>query len=295
MSTITYTNTFADATSMDATKIMENFDDIKDVINNNIEDSNIKNAITLNVKSVTVSTKITATTITCPKITLGDNSGTYAVIIKDPSNNVILKIDSSGTMTTTRRTNLDAVGTIRLWDTSVGGAWADNSTSPGWYQCDGNNGTPNLTDKFIRGSGTSGTTGGSDDAVIVSHTHTNSLGNESVAHSHTYSTQTVSTESDSHYHSMMFHSGAPGGGTWRISAINRYSSQSPGHRTTTTSSDAGGSHTHTYSGTLTASIDDSHTHTVTIDNTSVATGRTANGTDENMPAYYTLLYIMKVS
>ena len=52
------------------------------------------------------------------------------------------------------------------------GAWTDNSTIPGWYKCDGNNGTVNLVNKFIRGGTTSGATGGSDDAVVVSHDHT---------------------------------------------------------------------------------------------------------------------------
>lgn len=61
-----------------------------------------------------------------------------------------------------------AVGCIMMFS----GSWVDNSTMPGWYKCDGNNGTPNLVDKFIRGATTSGGSGGSDDAVIVDHTHT---------------------------------------------------------------------------------------------------------------------------
>ena len=41
--------------------------------------------------------------------------------------------------------------------------------------CDGNNGTPNLQDKFIVGAGSSyavAATGGSADATLVSHSHT---------------------------------------------------------------------------------------------------------------------------
>ena len=42
--------------------------------------------------------------------------------------------------------------------------------------CNGANGTPNLVDRFVLGAGTStpavGTTGGSKDAIVVSHTHT---------------------------------------------------------------------------------------------------------------------------
>jgi len=59
------------------------------------------------------------------------------------------------------------IGTILMYS----GTWTDNSTIIGWYKCDGNNGTPNLVNKFIRGATTSGATGGSDNAVVVNHTH----------------------------------------------------------------------------------------------------------------------------
>ncbi|GAG83487.1 unnamed protein product, partial [marine sediment metagenome] len=53
------------------------------------------------------------------------------------------------------------IGVIAMWS----GAWEDNVTIPGWYKCDGNNGTVNLVDKFIRGGTASGATGGSDNAA----------------------------------------------------------------------------------------------------------------------------------
>jgi len=59
------------------------------------------------------------------------------------------------------------IGSILMYS----GAWVDNTTILGWYKCDGNNGTINLVDKFVRGGATSGATGGSDDAVVVSHAH----------------------------------------------------------------------------------------------------------------------------
>ncbi len=63
------------------------------------------------------------------------------------------------------------------------GAWVDNTTISGWYKCDGNNGTVNLVNKFVRGGATSGASGGSDDAVVVSHTHSisydDAVGNDS--------------------------------------------------------------------------------------------------------------------
>ena len=61
-------------------------------------------------------------------------------------------------------------GGIILW------SGAANAIPSGWLLCNGANGTPNLIDKFVLGAGTStpavGTTGGSKDAVVVSHTHT---------------------------------------------------------------------------------------------------------------------------
>lgn len=55
------------------------------------------------------------------------------------------------------------IGVIQLWSGSAG------SIPPGWVLCDGNNGTLDLRDRFIRGAGgtdTPGTTGGTS-----GHTH----------------------------------------------------------------------------------------------------------------------------
>ena len=61
-------------------------------------------------------------------------------------------------------------GGIILW------SGAANAIPSGWLLCNGTNGTPNLIDKFVLGAGAStpavGATGGSKDAIVVSHTHT---------------------------------------------------------------------------------------------------------------------------
>jgi hypothetical protein len=60
-------------------------------------------------------------------------------------------------------------GLISLWSGSIG------SIPTGWYLCDGTNGTPDLRDRFVVGAGTTyavTATGGSTDAVVVSHNHT---------------------------------------------------------------------------------------------------------------------------
>ena len=56
-------------------------------------------------------------------------------------------------------------------------AWSGNTGNipTGFVLCDGNNGTPDLRDKFIIGAGNNynvGATGGSKDAVLVEHFHT---------------------------------------------------------------------------------------------------------------------------
>lgn len=60
-------------------------------------------------------------------------------------------------------------GGILLWSGSIG------SIPAGYVLCNGSNGTPDLRDKFIVGAGSTyavDATGGSADAVVVSHTHT---------------------------------------------------------------------------------------------------------------------------
>jgi len=60
-------------------------------------------------------------------------------------------------------------GLIAIWSGSLG------SIPSGWVICDGTNSTPDLRNSFILGAGNTyavGATGGSTDAIVVSHTHT---------------------------------------------------------------------------------------------------------------------------
>lgn len=62
-------------------------------------------------------------------------------------------------------------GGIIMWSGSI------VSITTGWALCNGQNGTPNLQDRFVIGAGSAyavGNTGGSKDAIVVSHTHTGS-------------------------------------------------------------------------------------------------------------------------
>jgi len=58
--------------------------------------------------------------------------------------------------------------------------WSGSSASipSGWYLCNGSNSTPDLRNRFVVGAGSTyavGATGGSADAITVSHTHTASV------------------------------------------------------------------------------------------------------------------------
>lgn len=70
-------------------------------------------------------------------------------------------------------------GLISLWSGTIA------SIPSGWYLCNGSNGTPDLRNKFVVGAdadvtsiakttitGSATQTGGSKDAIVVSHTHT---------------------------------------------------------------------------------------------------------------------------
>jgi len=60
-------------------------------------------------------------------------------------------------------------GLIAIWSGSTG------TIPTGWVLCNGSNGTPDLRNRFVVGAGSTyavGATGGSTDAVVVSHTHT---------------------------------------------------------------------------------------------------------------------------
>lgn len=63
-------------------------------------------------------------------------------------------------------------GGIIMWSGSIA------SIPSGWYLCDGLNSTPDLRDRFVVGAGTTyavAATGGSPNAIVVSHTHTASV------------------------------------------------------------------------------------------------------------------------
>lgn len=78
-------------------------------------------------------------------------------------------IVSAGSGNTPTWGNAFVSGMIMMWSGSI------VSIPTGWRLCDGNNGTPNLLDRMVIGAGSTysvNATGGSKDAIVVSHTHT---------------------------------------------------------------------------------------------------------------------------
>ena len=146
-------------------------------------------------------------------------------------------------------------GTIVLWSGSIG------SIPAGWVLCNGNNGTPDLRDRFVVGAGSTyavDATGGSANAITVAHTHT-----------FTSSSATTSTVGD-HAH--------------EVFPLLAGTNTGPGNFIQGCTGDAN-------YGTSTTGNAGSHNHTVTVSGTTDSTGN--SGTNANLPPYYALCYIMK--
>lgn len=84
------------------------------------------------------------------------------------------------------------VGMIMLWSGSIG------SIPTGWALCNGSNGTPDLRDRFVIAAGSTyavGATGGTADAIVVSHTHTATSVVTDPGHNHNTNSTNVFTGS----------------------------------------------------------------------------------------------------
>lgn len=141
-------------------------------------------------------------------------------------------------------------GVIVLWSGSIG------SIPAGWYLCNGTNGTPDLRDRFVVGAGSTYSvngTGGSADAVVVSHTHS------------------ASVTDPGHAHDLRI----PSSG-YSLAAIAAALGAAAG--TVTGNSDFGG-----------ANVLKSNTTGISVTNASAG----VSGTNANLPPYYALCYIMK--
>ena len=132
-----------------------------------------------NIYSGTGTGTTTGTSTTGEDLTVtGVNPGTYTLST--------VSVDAYGRVTNAVSGSIPPSfpsGGIIMWSGSV-------VTIPsGWYLCDGSNGTPDLRNRFVVGAGSTyvpAATGGSTDAVVVSHTHTATSTDSGHTHLETY-------------------------------------------------------------------------------------------------------------
>ncbi len=139
--------------------------------------------------------------------------------------------------------------------------WSGSSATipSGWLLCDGTNSTPDLRNRFVVGATSTyavGATGGSANAIVVSHTHTATVATTSL----TGSINNQYTAGDTH------------GTTSGVFSQTNIQVDGDGGE-----SRAGRN----------ISFDGSHNHTATISTEG------SSGTNANLPPYYALCYIMK--
>jgi len=148
--------------------------------------------------------------------------------------------------------NLVPTGVIVMWSGSI------VSIPTGWLLCNGGNGTPDLRDRFVVGAGTTytpGNTGGSANAIVVSHSHTANSSVSDPGHTH----------NNGSYNQLLL--------------IN-------GSGTVSSPDSSAGEPNLTTSGNIL-----SNTTGITVTTTVDSTGNSA--TNANLPPYYALAYIMK--
>jgi hypothetical protein len=126
-----------------------------------------------------------AYTLTANNVILGN--GTSAVQFVAPGTSGNLLTSNGTTWASAAPPTSFVAGMIMLWSGSIA------SIPSGWALCNGSNGTPDLRNRFIVGAGSTyavDATGGSADAIVVSHTHTASSSSvvTDPGHTHTYST-----------------------------------------------------------------------------------------------------------
>ena len=205
------------------------------------------------------------------------------------------------------------VGGIIMWSGSI------VSIPARWALCDGTNSTPNLRDKFIVGAGSTyavAATGGSADAIAVSHTHTASssfTGSAMSAHGHSASSGSSFSGSTLPTHTHVASSVVtdPGhihelkaGGSSGVTNIGRsntslstsvYAQSAVTGVTvdTTLSSDSAGTPAGSVSTSTSITSASAGTPAGSVSTTVNTAG--SSGTNANLPPYYALAYIMRIS
>ena len=212
-------------------------------------------------------------TLTLTKPTVGGSQNTWGTLINNALDDIVGYTMPSGG--------------IIMWSGAV------SAIPTGWALCNGSNGTPNLTGKFIvhadadsGGTYNPSNTGGANDVTLATsqmpaHSHS---GSTASAGSHTHTGSTNSAGAHTHTTNISFSPDVDYYGN-NVSILNNGQNGTnsvTGQSANFTSSSAG-SHSHTVS----INSGGAHTHTVSVTNTG------GGGAHENRPPYYALAYIMK--
>jgi microcystin-dependent protein len=155
----------------------------------------------------------------------------YKFVLADSTNAVIQTYDNLYGIIGVQATSGATIpaGLISLWSGSIG------SIPSGWNLCDGSNGTPNLTDRFIVGAGSTYAVNGAGGATSVTlttnnmpaHTHTATVTDP--GHTHTSNAQQQNTSNQL----------AGGGGLTTASATATINSATTGISVTNSSTGSG--------------------------------------------------------
>jgi hypothetical protein len=184
------------------------------------------------------------------------------VVARDASGNFSATMITSGVTLLANPTSVMHAVTKQYADnlTPVGliSLWYGSvgSIPGGWALCNGSNGTPDLRNRFVLGAGSTYAVGaiGGTKDAVV------------VSHSHAITGSTSTADLDHNHNEAMSY---PSGGSIAAARVN-YSGDPP----------------------VTGGMNQNRFHSHTI--TATATTEGVSGTDQNLPPYYALCYIMKI-
>ncbi|MDR2431926.1 MAG: hypothetical protein LBD99_06740 [Candidatus Margulisbacteria bacterium] len=167
-------------------------------------------------------------------------------------------------------------GMILMYD---GDGWVDNETLPGWYQCNGENETPDLRDRFICGGDSTGDTGNSTNTITAANIP---------SHNHSFSGTAGATKNTNNQAKNLvgyFNYGE----AWEISQTSGIVSQLVTDNKGTDKSEAP---------SIGSNIDARHGHdsaSINGDSTDEGTGTGTGFKLNSVPPYYAVIYIKKVN
>jgi hypothetical protein len=270
----------------------DNFNAISALVNGSLGGDNFSLTADLTCNTLTLATLDTPSIVSNGPIIikLPSSDGSNSVTFLNNLSVTVLQIKSNGVVTFSGATPFLPIGTVLMYN---GTAIPNSDTRStdleeillyGWYVCNGQASTPDLRNKFILGATTAGTTGGSNDAQVPQHNHTvASVSNNSINHQHTISdTSQATSMTHTHGYSTM-HSG-----NTYIQGMGAGSNTSVGSFSTDNGSGSG--HTHTFSITS-GNESAAHSHTGTTSTYTPGNG----GTGRNIPPYYSLIFIRRMS